>query len=728
MQKQHIALMVVIPFAILAQSASVGVKSRPRIGVALEGGGALGLAHIGVLEWFEEHRIPVDYIAGTSMGGLVGGVYATGMRPAEIRDLVSQIDWDDILRGQALYQDLAYRRKEDLRAFSNSLQFGLRHGFSVPGGLNTGQSITYIFDRIALPYSYLETFDDLPIPFRCVATDLMTGNSHVFKDGPLGEALRSTMSLPALFTPVKRDHKIYADGGLLNNLPVDVVKAMGADIVIAVSVNPGAFNPQNSQSMFSIMGRSISVMISANELRSMEMADLLVSVDLAGYTSTDYKAAEKIVSRGYDAADRKSQLLRKLGLDEPAWQQYLAQRGAKQVHSMPTPEFIQVKGIDGHPSHDIEAALASHVGSPLDSKKLERDINVISGIGRFSSLSYRMDQKDGKKGLVIHADEREYAPPFLNLGVIIDGSQYDNARFTANSRITALDVGGLRSEWRTDVSVGSVWGLSSEYYEPLSLASNWFVAPRAYTSNSPLDLYDRSTRIAEYRIRQYGGGVDLGYAINRSSEVRVGYDIGQIRTSLRIGDPVLPQPSGRFGSSSIHYNLDALDSPLVPRQGEIVRARVQWTDAVPGASAGFPLSELYFGVVRPVSKPASVYVQGFGGSTFGYRDTGLPQFFLGGMGRLDAYGTNELRADQYFLFRLGYLHELFRLPPIIGNKVYFTSAYELGKAYGMTAESGLPNDAAVGIVIETFLGPLGVGGSVGDTGHHKWYFRLGRFF
>lgn len=655
-----------------AQPPANNARPRPKIGVALAGGGALGLAHIGVLEWLEDHRIPVDYIAGTSMGGLIGGAYATGMRPAEISEFVSRIDWHEVLRGQAAFGDLAYRRKEDLRAFPNSLQFGLRHGLTIPGGLNAGQDITFLLDRMALPYSLLKSFDDLPIPFRCVGTDLTTGQPHVFKEGALGQALRSTMSLPAIFTPVKNGATIYADGGLVDNLPVDIVKAMGADIVIAVALSPTAFDPDTSQSMFSIMNRSISVMISANELRSMQMADVLISVDLSGYVSTDYKGAAKIIPRGYQAAEQKAKLLSRLALDEPAWREYIAQREAKRIHTVPEPEFVDVNGVPPPVAHDIEKDLAPLAGKPLDIDRLEHDINIISGTGRFSSFSYVMGEKDDKSGLVVEGNEKEYGPPFLDLGLV--------------------------------------------------------VAPRAYMSNVPLDIYDRTTPVANYRVRQFGGGLDLGYAFDRSSELRFGYDIAELRTSLWIGAPTLPTPAGRLGSSSIRYNLDRLDSPLVARRGEIVSARVQWNDAVPGAPHGFPLSELYFGIVRPVSKPASVFLQGYGGTTFGYDNTGLPQFFLGGVGRFNAYGTNELRTDQYFLFRLGYEHELFQLPPLLGNKAYATAAYEVGKAYFVSNEPVLPTDVAVGLVFETFVGPLGVGGSVGNTGHQKWYFSVGRIF
>jgi len=701
---------------------------RPKIGVVLEGGGALGLAHIGVLEWFEEHRIPVDYLAGTSMGGLVGGMYATGMRANELRDLVSAINWGEVLDGQTPFQALSFRRKEDERAFQNNLEFGLRGGFSAPGGLSSGQRVTYLLNRVTLPYSDLKSFDDLPIPFRCVATDLSLGKQHVFENGSLGEALRSTMSLPAIFTPVTNQKNIWVDGGLLNNLPVDVVKKMGADIVIAVHLNPSPFSPETKRSLFTVMDRSIGVMIEANELHSLEAADLVVTVDLSGYSSTNFTAGTQIISRGFEGAGKKSLLLTKLAVDEVVWQQHMEFRESRRVRSTPTPAFIQVSGTDPRSSSAIEKELASHVGKPLDVDQLEKDIDVISGVGRFTRFSYNMIGVDGRSGLELRADEKDYAPPLVNIGFLVDGSDLANVRWTANARITALDVGGFRSEWRTDLSLGSTWGLSSEYYRPVSATSKWFVAPRALATSVPFDLYERSTQLAQYRIRRYGGGLDLGYAINRFSEVRLGYDLGYADTALHVGSPVLPVPSGRTGISSIRYSLDKLDSPIVPRTGQIARLRAEWVDAAPGASKGFPLSEVYAGVIRPVSKRGSAYLQAYGGTTFGHYDTGIPQFFLGGAAQLNAYGTNELRTDEYWLARVGYLYELFSLPPLIGRKTYLTSAYEVGQTYRAPGASRLPNDGSLGLVVETLLGPLFVGGSVGDSGHHRVYFSLGRFF
>ena len=558
---------------------------RPKIGVAFEGGGALGFAHIGVIEWLEEHRIPVDYIAGTSMGGLVGGLYATGMSPAQIRDIVTGLNWNDTLGGETPFLDASFRRKEDRRDFQNGLTFGLKKGLKLPSGLSSGQNITFLLDREVLPYSQLKSFDDLPIPFRCVATDLTSGKAFVFKDGPLGEALRSTMSIPGVFAPVRSDGKLFADGMLMDNLPVDVVKQMGADIVIAVYLNTSPYNSQGNQSLFSVLDRSIGVMVAANEIHSLEMADLLISVDLSGYTSSDFSAGEKIIPKGYDAASKKSSLLSRLSMDEATWQKYEAERESRRIRSVPTPQFVEVAGASGPLAKTIQDVFADNVGQPVDTARIQQDINEVLGIGRFTGFSYHMVEKGGQDGLAFRATEKDESPPILNVGFLVDGSELANVQFTMSARITALDIGGYRSELRTDVSLGATWGLGTEYYKPLG-TGNWFVAPRVSATDVPFDLYDRSTRLAEYRIREVDGGLDLGYAIDRFSQIRFGYDGGYLDTSLSIGAPVLPSPSGRVGITSLRYDLDRLDSPVVPRTGEFVRVRGQWEDAYPDAPPG----------------------------------------------------------------------------------------------------------------------------------------------
>jgi len=262
-------------------------KPRPKVGIALAGGAALGLSHLGVLRWFEEHRIPVDYIAGTSMGGLVAGLYATGRTSAEMDEFIKKVDWYDAQRLNPAFENLAYRRKEDRRMFPSDLDLGFKQGVSLPPGLSPGQGVGKVISRFTAPYDRMRSFDDLPIPFRCVASELISGDVVVFSEGSMFDALRSTMSIPAVFTPWRIGDKVMVDGGALHNIPVDIVRKMGADIVIAVALETPPITEKDVRSLFGVAGRSISVMIMDNERRSLKQADIIVAGYLAGITSPD---------------------------------------------------------------------------------------------------------------------------------------------------------------------------------------------------------------------------------------------------------------------------------------------------------------------------------------------------------------------------------------------------------------------------------------------------------
>src|SRR5690349_1082223 len=331
--------------AVPAIAARQTRQHRPKIGVALEGGGAMGLAHIGVLKWFEEHHIPVDYVAGTSMGGLVGGFYATGMTPEEMQKLIEGLDWRKILGDRTPYEDLSYRRKEDQRAYPNSLIFGLKHGLSAPEGLIAGHQIGLVIDRVTLPYYDVSSFNDLPVPFRCVASDLVNGQSHVFQDGPLPVALRSTMSIPGAFSPVREGNAVYVDGGLLNNLPTDVVKQMGAEIVIAVHLEPALVESKDVRSVFSVLNHSVSAMIKENELHSLESADSIITVPLGEFTTVDYAKSGPIMQRGYEAAKAKAPMLQAFALNDADWVAYKQARKARERTELPAPQFVKIEGV-----------------------------------------------------------------------------------------------------------------------------------------------------------------------------------------------------------------------------------------------------------------------------------------------------------------------------------------------------------------------------------------------
>src|SRR5712664_1973908 len=618
------------------------------------------------------------------MSSLVGGFYATGMSPDELKALIDGMDWRKILSDRTPYEDLAFRRKEDQRAYPNSLIFGLREGLSLHPGLNAGHQIGLIIDRMTLPYDQVPSFDALPIPFRCVATDLVSGKSYVFKDGSLAVALRSTMSIPGAFSPVHDGKAGFVDGGLLDNLPTDVVRQMGAEIVI--------------------------------------------SVPLAEFRSRDYAKSAQIMQRGYEAANSRARLLEAFALNDADWQAQQQVREARKRSDVPTPQFIEVAGTNAHEAIDVTRYVKRFQGKPVNPAKLDEVLTRLTGVGRYDSAGYRLIEKNGQTGLLVDVVEKNYAPPMFQTAFEVDGSQSGNVDFTMGTRFTFMDVAGFRSEWRTDVLLGNTYGIQTELFRPFRAESRWFFAPHADASDTTFPIYVKNDPLADYRIYRINVGGDIGYSFGRFSELRVGYEVGSLNTKLRLGSPEIPSVAGRVGQTRLHYLLDHTDDPVIPRRGFSAETNFRWFDQSPGANGAFPSMDLKLGFFQPIARRASLFVESEGGTTFGNTSTGVPQFFLGGPSRLGAYGQNEFQGNQYYLFRAGFLHDLLTLPPFLWKKVYAVGSYEIGKMYGVTTGTEFPNDVAAGFLAETAVGPFFIGGSVGDSGHRKWFFQLGRVF
>jgi NTE family protein len=377
---------------------------------------------------------------------------------------------------------------------------------------------------------------------------------------------------------------------------------------------------------------------------------------------------------------------------------------------------------------NLERFLRSQVGKPIDKKQLEGLLTRLTGIGRYDTAGYQITERDGQVGLLVTMHEKLYAPPILQLGFEVDGAESNDVDFTLATRLTLLDVAGYRSEWRTDLIFGNTYGIESELYRPFSPASKWFFAPHGSASNSNFKIYRKNDPLAEYRFYRAEIGGDVGYGFSRYSEFRIGYEIGTLNARLRLGTAEFASISGRTGATQIRYLMDRTDDPIIPRRGVKVESNFHWYDTSPGATSSFPVMDARVDYFRPITKPASVFVIAEGGTTFGSTQNGYPQFFLGGASRLSAYGTNELFGDQYYFFRTGYLHDLLTLPPLAGKKIYAIGSFEFGKMYGFPSASRFPNDFAAGILAETAVGPLILGASVGDTGHRKWFFQLGRVF
>ncbi len=700
---------------------------RLKIGVALSGGSALGLAHVGVLKWFEDHRIPIDYIAGTSMGSLVGGLYATGHSPAEVREFVSKIDWNFVLSPTVPFSQQAYRRKEDAREYPSTIELGYkRKGIRLPSGLNAGHGVGLVLSRFTAPYGNLASFDDLATPFRCVATDLSTGTEVVFDKGPLFDALRSSMSLPGIFAPVRLGNRLLVDGALLNNIPVDQVKKMGADIVIAVAFELPPADGKNA-SLLTIAGRSLSVMVTANERHSIGMADLVLMPELKGLGNGDYAKYDDFSQRGYESAARKATMMERFALSPAEYQAYLDQRRARRRIDAIKPDLIEVEGeVAPRRKEALIAAIAPPAGQPIDPARLEEELTKVTGMGRFDSVNYSYVRRGGKERLLIKANEKDYGPPFFRLSMLLDASRQEGFRFGIGGRFTFLDFGGPASEWRTDLSIGQINRISSEYYYRLK-GGKWFVAPRFYFLEDTLPLYISGERVNDFITRQTGGNADIGYAFGRFQEFRAGYTISHNRMAITKGENTFDPLTGRYSDFHLRWSYEGQDSALVPRKGIRVTTSGALVVDHPGVHKKFVTAESTFSYARHFSARYSLLTHLGGGIS--PTDPALSsQFWIGGVGRMDALGRGQLIGNNYYHSSARLLRSLNSDSLAIFGRFYLFTGAEVGKAWYEGISPKPRYSGSLGLMGETAIGVVYFGAGIGDQGDRRLFFRLGRVF
>lgn len=703
-----------------------GAESKQRIGLTLSGGSALGLAHVGVIQWLEEHRIPIASISGTSMGGLVGGIYASGMSSAELRELVRQIDWSHAFRPGAPFHELSFSRKEDRRSFPNSLEFGLKNGFSLPSGLSPGHEVGLILSHFAAPYADMKSFDDLPTPFRCIGVDLLQGEQIVFSKGSLVTALRSTMSLPALFAPYETDGKLMVDGATLNNLPVDVLKTMSPDVVIAVPLIDKPVERAKIRSLLSVAARTLAIMIDTNARRNMALADLLIAPDLTDLDGTDFAKFEEFEQRGYAAAEKKKQFLMTLSVSEEEYGQYLAERQRKRRSPQRTPEFVEVTGVAGPAKQRIQTqltvALAGHAVRPAE---VDAALTTITGYGPYQSANYTFARRGGEDGLAVSVQEKSYGPPFINTGINIEGTDTNNIRFGFGGRLTFMNTGLENSEWRTDFTVGLNNSIGSEYYWRLN-GGNWFLAPRAFYSQRREDLYKQRQRVNEIKVRDTGFGGDVGYAAGRFSEFRMGYVYDYINGKVTTGAALNGLAGVGFHALRVRYAHDGQDSNVIARHGLRSVSDARWNFSAQGLPQ--------FGVLENVSSisksygPRYVLVSSLAGGTVVGPAAVFSPFSVGGPLSLTAFGRGQLRGDHYYSGSVLGLRAVSAEPGSFFNKAFLLLGYEMGRAFNTMDQSKPAHDGVVGAVAETPIGVVFLGYGVGTEGNRKFVFRVGKLF
>jgi NTE family protein len=713
--------------------------NRPVIGLALEGGGALGLAHIGVLQWIEEHHIPIDRLAGTSMGALVGALYATGHSPAQMRTLAESDAFTQVFRLQAPYTDLSYRRRQDRRDNPGAITMGLKQGLELRNALLSDRGVNEFLSTNLFAYDRDELdYNRLPIPFRCVAADLNTLQESTFADGPLPRAVLASISIPGVFPPVEdANGHFLVDGGILDNLPTDVARHdLHADVVIAVHIQTSAtMAGVDTSSIVSVLNRAFDAGIERNVANSLRLADIVVNLPLGQFSATDYTKAAELIQAGYQAADQSRAALLPYALNEADWQAYLAARDSRRA--APPGQLLQVRVQGGEPGAQGEVRLDMKPleGQPISSSATINALKPVQSNGGYAATFETVNpvQPPGSTalpapdtGVLVRLTRDPIGPPYLLVGPDVAAATSNITRIMVNLRFVDQNLGGFGSELRASAQLGYRTDLSAEYYRRLT-PGGFFIEPRIGILREPVYIWINQKRVAERFHQNLDAGVEAGRTFGSTLQVSAEWRAEDTHWALRTGSGGGPYLTGTAQTGLFHINLDRESSGIISPSGFRLSAAAGAFYHAAG-SANAPLVML--SAARTVSwKDKNIF--GLGADINSYLRANVAQpfrFTLGGPLRLSASSFDEFRGTDTALYRAGYLRRIAALPTGLGQGLYGFIGYEAGEIWSPEQRVILRQDGTLGLVAATPLGAISLGGSVGDAGHRKLFFTIGRLF
>ncbi len=718
----------------LSGTALGAEQARPKIGVVLSGGGARGAAHVGVLKVLDELRVPVDAIAGTSMGAVVGGLYASGMPPAEIEELIRSLNWQDSFQDRPPREELGFRRKQDDRNFLVRYALGVtEEGFVLPRGLIQGQKLEQVLRKATLPVTEIHDFDDLPIPFRAVATDLETGDAVIMDNGDLVSAMRASMSAPGVFAPVQRDGRLLADGGLVENLPVDVARAMGVDVLIVVDVSFPLYNREELTSPLEVTNQAFAILIrtrTQEQRKTLSPADVIIDPNLGRFPSADFSRVPQAIRAGERGAEQSRAALEHLSLSEQDYRTYLAGRNTRSLNS-PVIDFVRAEQGSGEYAALIEATMKDLVGETFDKEIVGNRMSGLYALDRFESIDYSLVEEDGRNGLEIDLRRKSWGPNYVRVGLNLEDDFEGNSRYNAAARFIVTEINRLGGEWLTDLQIGENPRFFTEFYQPLSLASRYFIAPQASLEERSVFSLQGRERIAEYRVRSASGGLDVGRELSNWGEIRVGVRRGTERSRILIGDPELPTDDFDRGGVFARFSYDKLDSIFFPRHGQ--QFEFQWRGERDnfGGDEDFDTFETTWLVARSFDRHTMIFWADAGTSD----DPPLtPESFfsLGGFFNLSGLPPGFLSGPHYGIGRLLYYRRIGRGGEgVLDFPAYAGLSLEAGNTWLERSDMSLDDLRTNGSLffgVDSPLGPLYLAAGFDEDGDKAFYLFLGRTF
>lgn len=704
-------------------NAAVAGKPRPRLGVALGGGNALGLAHIGILRYFEERHIPIDYITGTSMGGLVGGFYATGLDAAQLETIVRDANWDDLLSANYRFFDEPIVEKQEWNRQAGwlTLRFGKR--FALPAGINPGQALALLLSRHTQAYSNLATFDDLPTPFRCVATDLVTGTPFVLGRGSLPKALRATMALPGIFTPVNWGDKVLIDGGITNNLPVDEVRKMGADKVIAVVVETGQPSARQFTSLTTVLRQTASIAVLQNERQQAANANLVIRVQLAGVTGADYEQSGKIIQQGYLAANAMSEQLEPYAMHSDAeWEAYLAARKQRFQIAPDQGPLVAVASpqpaIERNATHELYRKLGA---APVAEGQLEDVLaGVVAATGLPGAYYEWLSDPGQRQGYRVEFLERPDQMLLMHPALSFSISSGEPGRAALNLGASVIPSSTYKSRYLAEFDVGYDPGFRGEYYHPFD-GSGYFIAHGLMVQRWHNSQYQGPIHQTFIRDR-FAGSFYAGLGTWRFTQFRVGVRAGYDSYSEPVTLDGVTAESGPFAEPEAVFIFNNQDSGSIPSRG----TRLESAAGYSYRARSFPFFHNQFTHFQPAGKRVSLFARGQADTSFGKNLGFFDRFTFGGEHALEAYRYQEFHANTVIAGGAGVLIHGPAIKSLSTKAIlgvwYEPARLDLGSSGWQTHQS-----AATGLFFPTPVGALGATVAFNENGKARFRLSLGSF-
>lgn len=712
-----------------AADAAAGAKP-PRIGLALSGGGARGIAHIGVIKVLEELRVPVHCVTGTSMGAIVAGTYAAGVPVEQMESKVLKANWDEIFRDKPPRAEIASRRKIDDYKTLFAPEFGVKDGgLALPKGVISGVAIEAFFRELAGPAIGASDFTKLPIPYRAVAADIETGEAVVLDHGSVAQAMRASMSVPGGMAPVEINGRLLVDGGIANNLPIDEARKLCADVIIAVNISTPPLKREEITSALSVSLQLVNFLgkqTVERQIASLTDRDVLIAPELGNITAGSFSRAADAIKIGEDAARKMAASLTRYSLPP---EQYAALRERQVVTraAMGTVDEIRFEGLQRTSPEVLRHLVESKPGEPLTEEQVSADLRRIYGRGDFERVDYRVDQGPAGRVLVIEPKEKDWGPDYLRFGLGLATDFQGENIFNILVQYRRTWLNRLGGELLTEGQIGQNSYLTAEFLQPFQARGQYFVAPYVRIAQSTRGVFFGENRIAEYEARERRLGLDLGATLGTRGEARLGAVWRKVNASVDTGSPVLPDIRETTAGPRALLFLDQHDQAWFPRNGFRVVGSLYSAEESFGSERSYRRIETTASYATSFG-PHTLNIAGSIGDNLGSTMPIYETFTLGGPLRLSGYRINEFSGQKMRTARLMYYNRTIPLPDILGSGVYLGASLEAGR---MSArDDRLPSQGTIAsgsvfLGADTAAGPAYFGLGMGEAGRFSLYLLLG---